>query len=858
MSAFDKLQKYSSGLGKSAEKTTKLVESSEDAKALECLNSLYDEKSAVGFFLKRIHQMGYLVVEKVYKNFEGKTLFPQDYEALPVEERVKYSERFDLTELAKFILAKGDMLAIAGAGSGKTTALVFRIMKDILDGEATKIVDVAGNQIRVVDDIFVGTFLKSGADELKESVSKWQRKLGYIVTTERMQFGTLHAEFKRVLNAMGVKTPIGANATIEDCLKRSIDKYCISRSDGKNLTREDYQAIGGIVTFYRNRLGASRYTHPACDEYSLTPQLLDMLVQTFSQERGFAGVMDFEDLQELLYRYLYVTPNKAVQDFVANRYKYIYLDEFQDTSEIQYEIIKFYARGRLAINKGTSDSEAGLCADLITHEPRGGKIVAIGDDDQCIYSWRGSMIDVMCERFPADFKPEILTISRNYRCPSNILNPVISSITKNSKRYAKNLRSYKEGGEFYAYNFSSTKAMLANLEKQIDDDMQKGRSVAIICRTNFDGVIPAFLLEISHKYTFSVSSDGMTLNSPLPKMIMNACKLFMTGYSQQVRGILESLVGYHDKWGVKSLCDKLKSDASIGVRSSIFTLDMSDIAYSISPRFAQIIARMKSYLYDATGKKVKGGDILALRWLYFYMLSNVYDGDSSYCTRARAYIEAVLYLLESKDFENVYEFYDEISEYSERLKARVKKTGVKINIVTVHEFKGKERDCVYVWHDSDDYFPAHKTNLDIAEQVEEERRVHYIACTRASKKCVIYSLTRKHGMFLDEMSCKVVDPSTVAGSLSKDASSVGNSDVNSASSFSIVEDKATGKLKMVSNGDVISEEDTKKVVNSTSSEIKSSETNNVTEGYSVMTDDSESIAPVEENVFELPDVKNEA
>lgn len=125
MSAFDKLQKYSSGLGKSAEKTTKLVESSEDAKALEYLNSLYDEKSAVGFFLKRIHQMGYLVVEKVYKNFEGKTLFPQDYEALPVEERVKYSERFDLTELAKFILAKGDMLAIAGAGSGKTTALVF-------------------------------------------------------------------------------------------------------------------------------------------------------------------------------------------------------------------------------------------------------------------------------------------------------------------------------------------------------------------------------------------------------------------------------------------------------------------------------------------------------------------------------------------------------------------------------------------------------------------------------------------------------------------------------------------------------------------------------------------------------------
>lgn len=1035
MGAFEKLQGYSSGLSanKSAQRDNSISEE------LEKLNQDYDKGTPLGYFLQKLHTLGYKVTETVYRDgFTDDIISSREYEKVSDEIKGNYTKEIQYTEFAKMLLSDGDNLVISGAGSGKTTALVFKIMKDILTGEATKTIEVGEGKVNVVDDIFIGTFLKSGADELKATLESWQRKLGYIVTTDRMHFGTLHAEFKRALNTVGVKTPIGKAEQISECLKRAVDTLHVCRADGGKLGFEDYTAIESIVTYYRNRIGTNKYGHPACAEYGLNPVFLDTLVTSFAQNRINAGIMDFEDLQELLYKYLYITPNKAVQDFVAGRYKYIYLDEFQDTSEVQYEIIKFYARGRLDCNRNAKPMPDNMFDGLYTGERTKGKIIAIGDDDQCllpdtpvltkegyrpikeitpstevatyngneitysrvesvshkafygkkyaiitksgkmiegtkehicfarvpetehavwltyhkmsgfelgmipdgernwclsicdtlaeaidtmegylklydlditsstttrllagemllndlgynsksphrfnntetkygvvtmfdkgvdstfsvyesgelqsetigcvdyvaqrgntssfgkpyfmakfcgetfmftqlgniikgmevpvynpetgvceievvenvveehysgdvydinvsttrnfiagdiivhncIYSWRGSDISVMTEKFLADFEPTVLKLSKNYRCPANILNPILPSIVKNQKRFPKNLVSANDGGEFNAYHFTSVTPMLSHLLEQIDDDMAKGRNVAIICRTNFDGVIPAFLLEMDHRYTFSVSSEAMTLNSALPRSILNASRLLIDNASRYVQQTLNMLVNYRDRYEAKALYDKLKADSSIGVRSNIFTLDEADIAHS-APSLIGFIRGMKKQMFDENGKRTDEGNMKALRFMYYYMLSNVYGGDSSYCLRVRSYIEAVLYLINTKNFESVSDFLMETSEYSERLRSRIRRKDVKISIVTVHEFKGKERDAVYLWHDSDQFFPASKTDLTIQEQVEEERRVHYIACTRAKQKCVVYALKGSHGMFFEEMEIKPVDP----------------------------------------------------------------------------------------------------
>lgn len=889
-----------------------------------------------------------------------------------------------------------------------TTALIFKIMHDIITGEATKMTSIPnGNEVRVVDDIFVGTFLKTGADELAERLAYWQRGLGYTVTADRVNFSTLHAEFKRALNTMGAATPIGKPADINKCLKKAIDNLGITR-DGNSLSSEDYNVIGGIITYYRGRLDNKRYSHPSAYDYGLTPTLLDRLVSDFTNQRQLAGIMDFEDLQELLYKFLYVTPNKAVQDFCANRYKYIYLDEFQDTSQIQYAIIKFYARGRLWMNRGSS-SEEDEKSPLYTGNETMGKIVVVGDNDQCVvgdthirmsypgecsvitlisngkatettytisedfkaiaterevpvdsvnndskdfeyldeykpisqikkgdfvccadsregtysmnddeistkyklfidmpttkvieepivhkrknidlykitvvvnccgesipmslecsgdhilftddknlsipndlyntliegteegstergfftlgysenkteftmvfakdlsvgdnvlveifagelkllsiesievkhydevdlydirtdarnyssngfishnclYQWRGSDNSIIETDFDNDFRPCHSSLSYNYRCPSNILDAIIPSIKMNKGHENREYHSSREGGIARGYHFSTYKSMLNQLIKDIDEDMQEGNTVAILCRTNYDGVIPAFILEANKHYDFSISGQNMTFDSPLPRKLIAVTSIFTERSSTSVKNTLSMFVPRYAEWGVKQLVDTLKNNGK-----SVWQIPEADIDYSC-PELSFIIKKLKEIFYE-NGKRNQKKEVEALKCVYEWVMKNTFGGNSLYCESARAYIEALLYIIDSNNFESVFEFLEYVNTVNERLHARINNTKAKICIATVHEFKGKERDSVIVWNDSDGVFPSSKTDIDNEEELEGERMVHYVACTRAKKKNTIYTMYGKESIFVNEMNLQFESPQQIGGTL---------------------------------------------------------------------------------------------
>lgn len=612
-----------------------------------------------------------------------------------------------------------------GIATHNTTSLIFKIMHDIVTGEIMKRQSLPnGNVVRVVDKVFVGTFLRSGALELQKKLASWQNGMGYTVTSSQINFGTLHAEFKRCLNTMGVATPMGSASVLNGLLRKAIDSCNITRG-GDNLINEDYKIIESVVTYYRGRLDDKRYQHPSAGDYELTPTILDLLVKQYSSLKTSAGVMDFEDLQELLYRYLYVTPNPNVVNFVANRYNYIYLDEFQDTSQIQYAILKVYCRGCI---KGTDT-------------PTKGKIVVVGDVQQCIYSFRGSDINVMHKDFDNDFMPTHNSLSYNYRCPSNILKPVVDSIMLNPESGGIKIMSSAEGGTFRALGLRNTTQMLAQLEKDLETDIEAGRSVGVLCRTNYDGMIPALFMEMSGKYHFSISGEGMTLSSTLPRSLIKVAKLFTERSTPAIKTVLKMFVGYRDIWMVNKLCDTLKQN-----RLSIWNVNLNDLEYSCKP------------IYDLFSiiRKIKedSGDLVALRALYIWLMQNKYDGDSAYCEAARSCIEVLIYFIDNKELESVLEFEDELDALNDRLKARIGKNS-DIAIATVHEFKGKERDSIYIWNDSENVFPGSKVDLGDMEQVSEERRVHYIACTRARKKCHIYAKLGCEGMFLKEMNCDI-------------------------------------------------------------------------------------------------------
>lgn len=615
-----------------------------------------------------------------------------------------------------------------------TTTLIFKIMYDIISGEATKIVNINDNNVRVTDKIWVSTFLKSGADELKRRLSVAQREMGYFDTSDGIVFSTLHAEFKRALTAMGVKLNLMSTSDSIRMIKKTVDSLRITHKNGKNLSQEDYYQIQGIITYARNRLDNKRYDNPACEEYGITPIILDSLIDGYKKRRDVENKHDFEDLQELLYDALYTNPNPSVQKFISERYNYIYLDEFQDTSQIQYAILKWYGVNYLSANKGTAR----------------GKMVAVGDDDQAIYSWRGSDVDIITWQFEQDFKPVVNQLTTNYRCPKNILEPVISSITRNKKRHVKELKSSREGGEMNAFSFSDNRGMIMRLMSDIEEDLAKGYNIVILCRTNFDGMIPAFTLEQQHRFDFSISGTNMTLNSALPRSIFRCASLFTERSTNAVRQSLELLVGRQNAWKIKEFVYVLQND-----KESIFTVDLEDIKFSV-PFLYDLIRTLRDY-HD------RDEDLQGLRYVFSYMLTDVYNGDNTYCENARAYIDLLLVIMDTHKFENVFDFCEKIQEYSDNLVLRVDKPKVPIQIATVHEYKGKERDSVYIWNDSTDIFPSKRADLSNEEELEEERRVHYIAWTRAKKKLSVYTKKGSQGKFLIESDIEVKNGDIIGG-----------------------------------------------------------------------------------------------
>lgn len=614
---------------------------------------------------------------------------------------------FKMDQLEGVIRTKGNQLIVSIAGSGKTTALIFKIAYDVVTGEATRVTEVNGNNLRVLDRVWVCTFLKSGADELRERLSFWQNRLGVYDCSKSITFSTLHAEFKRALDALGVLTNIIDPKENSTLLKKIASKYASS-----SLNSDNMKDLESALTYTRNRLDSKRYDQVIYDDLGLTSGIVDIILRDWKAERFNAKKLDFEDLQEILYDECYNRNNETVIKFLGERYSYIYIDEFQDTSQIQYAILKMYARG---------------CK----------KIVAIGDDDQTIYSWRGSYNKIITEEFAKDFNPTISNLSVNYRCPSVILDAVKPSIELNVDRFKKDLKSSVEGGVVRVGEYETYYSMVESLSKMVYEDVAKGYSVAILCRVNRDGLLPALMLDKLAKFNYTISGEGMTLDSYMGSQVIGIARLFTERSTPDVKSALSKLTW--SKYDIENIMKVCKNN-----RMSFWELPNKDIAYSC-PAIASKLIAWKNL-------RTSIGDIDTLRVIYKEYRLEVLRKDTQYNRVMRSVILAVETMLDTFEGSTVDEFIEYLEEVNDRLKARKRKyNGSKVRIATVHEFKGKEADSVYVWNDSVGVFPNELADAEDQEEMEEERRVHYIACTRAKKVSTIMFKSRESGQFVREM-----------------------------------------------------------------------------------------------------------
>lgn len=635
---------------------------------------------------------------------------------------------FDMSQLIDVLKCKGNQLTISCAGSGKTTSLVFKVIYDIKTNQATKISTVNGNQIRVLDKIWVCTFLRSGADELQVSLRKWQRRLHCVDTSSAIQFSTLHAEFKRALNAMGVETNIISAKKNSSLLKDVVSRYALKNQDGRDLNAENMRDLEGALTYTRNRLDEKRYENDTYQELNIGAIIIDSILIEWKHARKQLGMCDFEDLQEMLYEECCVKNNEKVINFLSKRYNLIYIDEFQDTSQIQYELIKVY----------------GSCAK---------QVMAIGDDDQTIYSWRGSCNDIIRNRFEQDFMPVRTNLSINFRCPENILEAIKPSIQNNKERFDKNLVSYKKGGEVRLGVFPNYARMVNKLGDLIYQDVKDNMSVAVLCRVNSDGLMPALIFDKLNLFSFSISGEGMTLDSYIGRTVLSIIRLMTDKSTQAVKNALNLLT--YDSYSINNLMKVCKTN-----KLSIWTINARDLQYSC-PSIASLVLDWREY-------RETNGEIPTLQKILEDYRLKVFNRDNQFNEVVRSVIMSVEALLTYFNYSYADEFLMELEDINERLKGRKDAKKAQIRIATVHEFKGKEADSVYVWNASRHVFP-YRSAEDSVEEMEEERRIFYIANTRARKRSSIMTIKGRESMFLSEMNLEgaedLCEDDTISGSL---------------------------------------------------------------------------------------------
>lgn len=619
---------------------------------------------------------------------------------------------YDLTYIKPILESTGNVLINAAAGSGKTTALVLKLYYDFVNG---RMLDTNEYGMPVLLPVWVGTFLKSGQKDLSKQISRMGKRLGMVDLSTRVVVNTLHAEFYQACKLLGYSADVISDEDNKKLFTKALRDY------GFRYSTSEVDAEYSRVLNMRGSM-------------DIAPEYVGVL-NNWKSYRFSRGLIDFEDMQEILYKAAVKEARPEVRDLLSTRYRRCYFDEAQDVSKIQYEILKVYGLG-----KGLAKDSGNIVEDRSS-----GAVVMIGDDDQSIYSWRGSDISILTKRYPDDFNASVYQNPVNYRTPQGILGAVIPCIEKNENRFDKPLKSAKSGGVLRYGEMTDLAAMGKTLATLIDNDTLKGKSVAVLVRTNSEGVVPAMALA-SEGIDFSLSSSEMTLNGSVGNSAQGVIDLVNNGTGTLALRALGDLIS--DNTVVEAMRKYIKES-----NKGIWGISNEDLMYSLSDKeAARLIAWKTKY------NKTFGGSEVLVDVLW-YLVDKLDKGRSAspWNLRRCAVFTALRNMAisegpDSKIADVSRKFgalRDALSSKYETFKRGYSRA---VEIATVHEYKGREAQSVYVWNASKGVFP-NKLAISSGKQedYEEERRIFYIACTRARETETIFSLKGSKSPFLPEM-----------------------------------------------------------------------------------------------------------
>lgn len=627
-----------------------------------------------------------------------------------IDEIIQFmSKRLDIEyskEQLGVLREKSNTLHImACAGSGKTTLATHLIGKKILSGEIAR-----------AEDIMCTTFSISGAKELQIRANDVLELLGI---SGKIRSKTLHALFLGALKEFGVLSGSDFNI-ISDSQKANIIRVKSEEILGRRLRENEGTLIGETISVQVNNM--------MTDEKLFVSHLynLDMSIHKYAEirsayanEKAIKGLLEFDDLN----LYMYSMPKDIIRCF---NFKSLVIDESQDLSRIQYEIIK----------------KLGLLE----------KSIIIGDDDQSIYEWRGADPSIIIEeRGTGKFKNYVLPV--NYRCPSIIVDTAKVGIENNNNRVEKSIRASEDGGEVSVLGYTNYMEMSEEVVKEVAKIrlLDEEESIAILCRNNRHSSI------ISNWLTH----EGIYCRSKTPLSQSREFKDIKKIYAMVEEGVMPSSMLWKIIERFSSAKSKVIEEVQMQSGASPVEIvhwvvhhvygvgnDKNRDSKLCIPEYKEEMVREK--LFDKSAKE----NIQAFVELYNNLILK--NKETGFNNILEMYIEnsgfsrsedGTLHLRGIVEYLNKYIGYSNISEWitwSEQVEYSEMDSNNNIDAITVHQAKGREWDNVFVCTLSNAVFPSFKeieklikknsSHVAIDKLIEEGRRLFYVASTRAKKK----------------------------------------------------------------------------------------------------------------------------
>ena len=618
----------------------------------------------------------------------------------------------------------GAQMIIAGAGSGKTKVLTYKVAHLLKHGYKP-------------ESILALTFTNKAANEMKERIIELVGK-----KAESIWMGTFHSIFARILRTEAKHLNYKSNFSIYD----TEDSYSLVSNI---MTNFNIELEGLTVNSVRHRISFLKNHMVTPDEYrkkfvkTLREQKIADVFEEYQERLVANNSMDFEDL--LLKPIQLFNSNSKILQKYKSKFKYILVDEFQDTNKAQYELIK------ILVSK--------TC-----------KITVVGDDAQSIYSWRGANIGNM-QDFKKDFKKhKIFKLEQNYRSTKTILAAADSVIKNNKSQVSKTLWTQNNDGEqLTLIRCADEKDEAFQLAKHIKKEIAKKKlsykDFAILYRTNAQ----------------SRALEDIFMKEKIPYMIIGGVEFYKRKEVKDVIAYLRVIANQNDE---ESLL-RIMNFPQRGIGNTTVTR-MIAFARKHDLTLFQTMNRVFEVIdiKERIQKNVKGFRVLLEKYI------NLKD-ELSVGELSRALIDelSLIRMFKSENtpesisrLENINQLMAAITEYSNANKdakldqfleevSLIAAIDMKddeknaVTLLTVHSAKGLEFPVVFISGLEEEIFPlANKFSED--SSVEEERRLFYVAVTRAEQKVYLSHARSRYrfgevayqsrSRFIDE-----IDPSTL-------------------------------------------------------------------------------------------------